>query len=81
MSLSQVVKPHQPVASEAAGQGGEGGLDAARSGTAVQNRGRRSPSPGGPPSNSGKAGGKPESPGVRRRRASPVPVSFLTIYQ
>ncbi|KAG5834402.1 hypothetical protein ANANG_G00261130 [Anguilla anguilla] len=73
-----VVKPIplRPDGSEAGRQGGEGGGDT-QAPTSPQSRGRRSPSPGptssSSSSSSGKNGGKPESPGVRRKRASPVP--------
>ncbi|KAI1905349.1 hypothetical protein AGOR_G00015190 [Albula goreensis] len=75
-----VVKPIplRPDGSEAGRQGGEAGGDT-QTPTSPQSRGRRSPSPGPGPvsssssSSSGKNGGKPESPGVRRKRASPVP--------
>ncbi|XP_064163032.1 mitogen-activated protein kinase kinase kinase 1 isoform X2 [Anguilla rostrata] len=73
-----VVKPIplRPDGSEAGRQGGEGGGDT-QAPTSPQSRGRRSPSPGPTSSSSsscsGKNGGKPESPGVRRKRASPVP--------
>ncbi|XP_061119428.1 mitogen-activated protein kinase kinase kinase 1 isoform X2 [Conger conger] len=73
-----VVKPIplRPDGSEAGRQGAEGGGDA-QTPTSPQSRGRRSPSPGptssSSSSSSGKNGGKPESPGVRRKRASPVP--------
>ncbi|KAG9353591.1 hypothetical protein JZ751_011711 [Albula glossodonta] len=75
---SQVVKPIplRPDGSEAGRQGGEAGGDT-QTPTSPQSRGRRSPSPGpvssSSSSSSGKNGGKPESPGVRRKRASPVP--------
>ncbi|XP_036385174.1 mitogen-activated protein kinase kinase kinase 1 isoform X2 [Megalops cyprinoides] len=71
-----VVKPIplRPDGSEAGRQGGEPGGDP-QTPTSPQSRGRRSPSPGpsSSSSSSGKTGGKPESPGVRRKRASPVP--------
>uniref|UniRef100_A0A8C7SLP8 Mitogen-activated protein kinase kinase kinase 1 n=1 Tax=Oncorhynchus mykiss TaxID=8022 RepID=A0A8C7SLP8_ONCMY len=73
-----VVKPVplRPDGSEAGCKGAEVGADAPTSSSPQQSRGRRSPSPGPPSSSSsssGRAGGKPESPGVRRKRASPVP--------
>uniref|UniRef100_A0A673Y847 Mitogen-activated protein kinase kinase kinase 1 n=1 Tax=Salmo trutta TaxID=8032 RepID=A0A673Y847_SALTR len=73
-----VVKPVplRPDGSEAGCKGAEAGADAPTSSSPQQSRGRRSPSPGTPSSSSsssGRAGGKPESPGVRRKRASPVP--------
>ncbi|KAJ8401904.1 hypothetical protein AAFF_G00374850 [Aldrovandia affinis] len=71
-----VVKPIplRPDGSEAGRQGAEAGGDT-QTPTSPQSRGRRSPSPGptSSSSSSGKNSGKPESPGVRRKRASPVP--------
>ncbi|KAM6986250.1 mitogen-activated protein kinase kinase kinase 1 [Aplochiton taeniatus] len=73
-----VVKPIplRPDGSEAGRQGAGGGADSSWSASS-QSRGRRSPSPGPPSSSSSSCGrtasGKPESPGVRRKRASPVP--------
>ncbi|KAL4617631.1 mitogen-activated protein kinase kinase kinase 1 isoform X1 [Arapaima gigas] len=72
-----VVKPIplRPDGSEAGRQGAEVGGDSQSA--SVQTRGRRSPSPGpyssSSSSSSGRTGGKPESPGVHRKRASPVP--------
>uniref|UniRef100_A0A4W5KEM7 Mitogen-activated protein kinase kinase kinase 1 n=1 Tax=Hucho hucho TaxID=62062 RepID=A0A4W5KEM7_9TELE len=75
-----VVKPVplRPDGSEAGCKGAEAGADAPTSSSPQQSRGRRSPSPGplsssSSSSSSGRASGKPESPGVRRKRASPVP--------
>ncbi|XP_015462852.3 mitogen-activated protein kinase kinase kinase 1 isoform X2 [Astyanax mexicanus] len=72
-----VVKPVplRPDGSEAGRQGPESGSDSMNS-SSSQSRGRRSPSPG--PSSSSTSSSstrtsKPESPGVRRKRASPVP--------
>ncbi|XP_063066479.1 mitogen-activated protein kinase kinase kinase 1 isoform X2 [Engraulis encrasicolus] len=80
--------PLRPDGSEAGGGGMEGGGQGSSSaGTSPQSRGRRSPSPGPTSSSSsssttssannsssnGKLSGKPDSPGVRRKRASPVP--------
>ncbi|XP_076875818.1 LOW QUALITY PROTEIN: mitogen-activated protein kinase kinase kinase 1 [Brachyhypopomus gauderio] len=72
-----VVKPIplRPDGSEAGRQGHEAGSDS-QSSSSSQSRGRRSPSPSpssSSTSSSTKTGGKPESPGVRRKRASPVP--------
>ncbi|KPP68099.1 hypothetical protein Z043_113247 [Scleropages formosus] len=72
-----VVKPIplRPDGSEAGRPGAEAGGDAQA--LSLLARGRRSPSPGpyssSSSSSSGRTGGKPESPGVRRKRASPVP--------
>ncbi|KAG5272702.1 hypothetical protein AALO_G00168410 [Alosa alosa] len=77
-----VVKPIplRPDGSEAGQAGCEGSQ--ASAGSSPQSRGRRSPSPGPSSSSSssststsanGKLSGKPDSPGVRRKRASPVP--------
>ncbi|XP_072514718.1 mitogen-activated protein kinase kinase kinase 1 isoform X2 [Salminus brasiliensis] len=75
-----VVKPIplRPDGSEAGRQGPESSSDSVNS-SSSQSRGRRSPSPG--PSSSAASStssssaktSKPESPGVRRKRASPVP--------
>ncbi|KAF4081902.1 hypothetical protein AMELA_G00145580 [Ameiurus melas] len=75
-----VVKPIplRPDSSETGRLGLEAGSDSASS-SSSQSRGRRSPSPGpssssiSSTSSSTKMAGKPESPGVRRKRASPVP--------
>ncbi|KAJ8286722.1 hypothetical protein GJAV_G00042570 [Gymnothorax javanicus] len=73
-----VVKPIplRPDGSEAGRPGSEGGGDS-QTPTSPLSRGRRSPSPGpassSSSSSSGRTGGKAESPGVRRKRASPVP--------
>ncbi|XP_030624558.1 mitogen-activated protein kinase kinase kinase 1 [Chanos chanos] len=69
-----VVKPIplRPDGSEAGRQGAEASSDS-QSSSSSQSRGRRSPSPGTCSSSSSKTGGKPESPGVRRKGASPVP--------
>ncbi|KAK3522223.1 hypothetical protein QTP70_033392 [Hemibagrus guttatus] len=75
-----VVKPIplRPDSSEAGRLGLEAGSDSASS-SSSQSRGRRSPSPGpssssiSSTSSSTKTAGKPESPGIRRKRASPVP--------
>ncbi|XP_037403394.1 mitogen-activated protein kinase kinase kinase 1 isoform X2 [Pygocentrus nattereri] len=75
-----VVKPIplRPDGSEAGRQGVEAGSDIMSSSSSLS-RGRRSPSPGpssssaSSTSSSAKMGSKPESPGVRRKRASPVP--------
>ncbi|XP_060764096.1 mitogen-activated protein kinase kinase kinase 1 [Neoarius graeffei] len=75
-----VVKPIplRPDSSEAGQLGLDAGSDGATS-SSSQSRGRRSPSPGSSSSSvsstssSAKTAGKPESPGVRRKRASPVP--------
>ncbi|XP_012992709.3 mitogen-activated protein kinase kinase kinase 1 isoform X2 [Esox lucius] len=69
--------PLRPDGSEAGSKGPEVGSDPAPSASPQPSRGRRSPSPGPPSSSSsstssGRAGVKPESPGVRRKRASPV---------
>ncbi|KAM3874336.1 mitogen-activated protein kinase kinase kinase 1 [Diretmus argenteus] len=51
------------------------------SSSSSQTRSRRSPSPvpsSSSSSSSGKAAGKPESPGVRRKRASPIPSGRIT---
>uniref|UniRef100_A0A8C9VAH5 Mitogen-activated protein kinase kinase kinase 1 n=1 Tax=Scleropages formosus TaxID=113540 RepID=A0A8C9VAH5_SCLFO len=72
-----VVKPIplRPDGSEVGRPGAEAGGDAQA--LSLLARGRRSPSPGpyssSSSSSSGRTGGKPESPGVRRKRASPVP--------
>ncbi|KAL0965006.1 hypothetical protein UPYG_G00275550 [Umbra pygmaea] len=72
-----VVKPVplRPDGSEAGCRGGEAGSDTPTSASPQLNKGRRSPSPvpTSSSSSSGRTGGKPESPGVRRKRASPVP--------
>ncbi|XP_062333636.1 mitogen-activated protein kinase kinase kinase 1 [Osmerus eperlanus] len=74
-----VVKPIplRPDGSEAGRQGAEAGSSSQTS-SSSQSRGRRSPSPGPSLSSSSsssysKTCGKPESPGVRRKRVSPVP--------
>ncbi|XP_066507416.1 mitogen-activated protein kinase kinase kinase 1 isoform X2 [Hoplias malabaricus] len=72
-----VVKPIplRPDGSEAGRQGHEASSDSLSS-SSSQSRGRRSPSPGSCSSStysSSKISSKPESPGVRRKRASPVP--------
>ncbi|XP_053331751.1 mitogen-activated protein kinase kinase kinase 1 isoform X2 [Clarias gariepinus] len=75
-----VVKPIplRPDSNEVGRLGLEMGSDTA-SNSSSQCRGRRSPSPGpssssiSSSSSSTKTAGKPESPGVRRKRASPVP--------
>lgn len=80
-TLLQVVKPIplRPDSNEVGRLGLEMGSDTA-SNSSSQSRGRRSPSPGpssssiSSSSSSTKTAGKPESPGVRRKRASPVPV-------
>ncbi|XP_060751619.1 mitogen-activated protein kinase kinase kinase 1 isoform X1 [Tachysurus vachellii] len=80
-----VVKPIplRPDSSEAGRLGLEAGSDSASS-SSSQNRGRRSPSPGpssssiSSTSSSNKTAVKPESPGVRRKRASPVPSGRVT---
>ncbi|XP_072570916.1 mitogen-activated protein kinase kinase kinase 1 isoform X1 [Paramormyrops kingsleyae] len=73
-----VVKPIplRPDGSEAGCRGADGGGPDAQT-TSPLSRGRRSPSPGpfssSASSSSGRSVSKPESPGVRRKRASPVP--------
>ncbi|KAK6304948.1 hypothetical protein J4Q44_G00237280 [Coregonus suidteri] len=73
-----VVKPvpMQLDGSEAGCKGAEAECDTPTSASPQQSSGRCSPSPGPPSSSSsssGRACGKPESPGVHRKRASPVP--------
>ncbi|KAJ7988198.1 hypothetical protein DPEC_G00321120 [Dallia pectoralis] len=68
--------PLRPDGSEAGSRGGEVASDPSTSASPQPSRGRRSPSPCSlscsSSTTSGKAGTKPESPGVRRKRASPV---------
>uniref|UniRef100_A0A4W5NMW3 Mitogen-activated protein kinase kinase kinase 1 n=1 Tax=Hucho hucho TaxID=62062 RepID=A0A4W5NMW3_9TELE len=74
-----VVKPVplRPDGSESGCKGAEDESDTPTSASPQQSGGHRSPSPGPPSSSSssssGRACGKPESPGVHRKRASPVP--------
>ncbi|XP_059381321.1 mitogen-activated protein kinase kinase kinase 1-like [Carassius carassius] len=56
--------------------GTEAGSDS-HSSSSSQSRGQRSPSPG-PSSSSTKTAGKPDSPGLRRRKGSPVPSGRVT---
>lgn len=80
--VSQVVKPI-PLRAD----GTEAGSDS-HSSSSSQSRGHRSPSPGpssfsaassSSSSSSNKTTGKPDSPGLRRRRGSPVPVSLSNL--